>query len=233
MRGTPEEEVSRGVVDKYDALRAIHQRLKPNLYLEIGVQKGKSLALSTCECVGVDPEPKLKMTKKGFKSHCNIYAMTSDDFFADYAPDVFAANKPDLVFIDGMHLVEYALRDFINVEKYSKPSTVVVFDDVFPAHPAQAERERHTRKWAGDVWKMIEILHDYRPELRITFLDTSPTGMMIVTGLMCFNTVLSDKYKELSSHYAVDMIVPDDVLARIWSTHEPFEAIKWALNDMR
>ena len=231
MKGTPEEEISKGSVSKYDVLRAIHQRLKPNLYLEIGVQKGKSLALCTCECVGVDPEPKMKLTKNGFKSHCNIYAMKSDEFFDEYADDVFSIKKPDLVFIDGMHLIEFVLRDFINVEKYSKPSTVIVLDDIFPAHPAQAERERRTRKWTGDVWKIIEVLHDNRPELNLSYLDVAPTGMLLVTGLDSQNTVLTDRYQELMLELPLDATLPPDVLDRIWAIHEPFEAVKWALQQ--
>ena len=30
---------------------------------------------------------------------------------------------------------------------------VVIFDDIFPNHPLQAERDRQTQVWTGDVWK--------------------------------------------------------------------------------
>ncbi len=65
---------------------------------------------------------------------------------------------PDLCFIDGMHLFEYALRDFMNVERCAAPGAIVVIDDIFPNHPAQGQRERRTRAWTGDVWRLVETL---------------------------------------------------------------------------
>jgi hypothetical protein len=48
-----------------------------------------------------------------------------------------------------MHLFEYALRDFMNVEHCAAPGAIVVIDDIFSSHPAQAERKRRTRAWTG------------------------------------------------------------------------------------
>ncbi|WP_337133804.1 class I SAM-dependent methyltransferase, partial [Staphylococcus aureus] len=89
---------------------------------------------------------------------------TSDEFFFKHANE-FLKQPPDLAFIDGMHLFEYALRDFINIERHSSSNTLVVIDDIYPNHPAQAERDRRTRAWTGDVWKLHAILTDYRPDL--------------------------------------------------------------------
>ena len=50
----------------------------------------------------------------------------------------------DLAFIDGMHLFEYALRDFINVERFADWSSVIVFDDMLPRNVDEAARDRHT-----------------------------------------------------------------------------------------
>ena len=40
----------------------------------------------------------------------------------------------DLAFIDGLHLFEFSLRDFMNVEKLAHPGSVVVFDDAAAQH---------------------------------------------------------------------------------------------------
>jgi hypothetical protein len=89
----------------------------------------------------------------------------------------------DLAFIDGMHLFEFALRDFINVERYCEPSSVVVFDDMLPRDVDEAARERHTQAWTGDVFKLRDVLVALRPDLRLTVVDTEPTGLLIVSNL--------------------------------------------------
>jgi hypothetical protein len=142
---------------------------------------------------------------------------TSDDFFA--RPDAlswFPEGSPDLTFIDGMHLVEFALRDFINTEHRSTPTSVVVFDDVLPRSEAEAARERHTALWAGDAFKVSAVLERYRPDLVIVPLDTEPTGMLLVVGLDPTNTVLADHYDEIVAEYGPDdpRGVPEAVLHR-------------------
>jgi hypothetical protein len=210
-KGTPEEECSKGVVGKYDFLAELHKTLHPKLYLEIGIQKGKSLSLCSCECIGIDPEPRIPSSF--LEGKLSLFKMKSSEFFNVHSPKILAKRKPDLVFIDGMHLIEYALLDFINVEKYSKKSTVVIMDDIFPAHPVQAERIRRTQKWTGDVWKIVPILQGYRPDLELHFLDTAPTGMLKISKLDKKNGILSDVYSEVIKQYA-DILVPDSVINR-------------------
>jgi hypothetical protein len=203
MKGTPEEETGKGALDKYQTLRDLHDLHKPGLYLEIGVQKGRSLGLARCRAVGIDPFPKTKA-----RGNQEIYAMTSDEFFdsVDMAP-------PDLAFIDGLHLFEQALKDFIHVERISHERTIVVMDDVFPAHPAQALRDRRTSKWAGDVWKVYEILKEYRPDLSIEPLDVNPTGMIVVTSVDSKNATLESHYSDIVEKY-MHLPVPENILQR-------------------
>jgi hypothetical protein len=103
----------------------------------------------------------------------------------------------DLAFIDGLHLFEFALRDFINVERYCSPKSVIILDDVLPRNVAEAARLRHTLEWTGDVYPLIEVFARYRPELTVVPVGTTPTGMLLVLGVDPHNTVLSDKYDEI------------------------------------
>ena len=203
MRGTPEEEVGKGKLDKYQTLRQIHQNVSPAVYLEIGVQKGRSLNLAQCTAIGVDPLPRTSA-----KPNQTIYPCTSDEFFARNLKF-----KPDLVFIDGLHLFEQALMDFINCEHICHSDSVIVMDDIFPAHPSQALRDRHTQKWAGDVWKVYEILKEYRPDLILQAFDVNPTGLLVISDLDPENNYLSDNYFNITRKY-MNLEVPENILNR-------------------
>jgi hypothetical protein len=209
MRGTNEEEISHGNLNKYDTLKHFHNNLAPEVYLEIGVQRGRSFKLADCSSIGIDPFPKI--SEKLSYNH-RIYKMTSDEFFRQ----TFPIPEPDLIFIDGLHLFEQALWDFINCEKISTLSTVILIDDVFPAHPAQASRERKTQKWAGDVWKVYQILKEYRKDLEITELDVAPTGMIEIKNINPKNTILIDHYKEIVSTY-MNKELPEWIIERDFS----------------
>jgi len=142
---------------------------------------------------------------------------TSDDFFArDNAIARFPEGVVDLVFIDGLHLFEFALRDFINAEKLAHPGSVVVFDDMLPRTSDEAARDRHTTMWAGDVYNVALALERYRPDLVLVPVDTVPTGLLLVVGLDPTNTVLQDKYDDVVAAFRHDdpQRVPPEILNR-------------------
>jgi tetratricopeptide (TPR) repeat protein len=208
--GLPEEEQLRGDGDKHEILKRIHQLLQPKNYLEIGVQAGKSLALASCPAIGVDPMLQIKSL---LGPHAQMVRATSDEFFESRASEMISAPL-ELVFIDGMHLFEYALRDFINTEKYAEAHTVVVIDDIFPGHPAQAERDRRTRAWTGDVWKLLVTLQQHRPDLKLLMLDVFPTGLLCITGLNRNDNTLQMLYDEVLQRFDPSISPSDDILMR-------------------
>ena len=53
----------------------------------------------------------------GTKPICAIYRATSDDYFARFNPQAALGATVELAFLDGMHLCEFLLRDFLNVER--------------------------------------------------------------------------------------------------------------------
>ena len=195
-------------------LSAVHNLVEPRRYLEIGVRMGKSLALADCPSVGIDPAYTITAEISG---DVTLFRTTSDEYFS--RPDPLAATdgEPfDLTFIDGMHLCEFALRDFINAERHSRPESVIVFDDVLPRTVAEAARQRHTKAWTGDVYQVIDVLAKYRPEVATILVDTHPTGLMIVVGLDPTNTVLGDNYSEIMAEFrtADPQPVPQEMLDR-------------------
>lgn len=186
-------------------LKHLHQWLKPQSYMEIGVETGQSLslALNDTHAIGVDPSLQIRFP---LSPMTQTYEMTSDDFFAGY--DLLReikTEKLDLVFIDGLHFFEQVIKDFINVEKYASPNTVILIHDCFPLDKATSDRERKTQFWSGDTWKTILILEKYRPDLNVFTVLASPTGLGVVTNADPESTILSDKYEEIVQTYmAID-----------------------------
>ncbi|WP_328350190.1 class I SAM-dependent methyltransferase [Streptomyces sp. NBC_00445] len=219
---------------RHEFLRELHKVSANRNYLEIGVNDGRSLTLSRVPSIAIDPAFKVVT-----EIRCDVHLAkaTSDDFFARQNPlghlkggrhplRNLARNRSpfghwqrttlDLSFIDGMHLFEYTLRDFINVEKHSDWASVIVFDDMLPRNVDEAARDRHTGAWTGDVYKMVEVLNRFRPDLVTVLVDTQPTGQLVVFGADPGNTVLSDKYDEILAEYVVPdpQKVPETILER-------------------
>lgn len=182
-------------------LQSLHAALNPRSYLEIGSASGASLALASCKSIAIDPNFRLGTEFFGSKPACLLFKMGSDEFFADNDPVAIFGRPIDLAFIDGMHLAEFLLRDFINTERCSRPNSVIVMHDCLPVDTAIARRpesygesRRHPGWWTGDVWKVLPILAKYRPELAVYAIDAAPTGLVLITGLNPKSTILADNY---------------------------------------
>lgn len=205
------------MVTRHEFLARLHHLLTPRGYLEIGVQFGESLKLASCPSVGIDPNPHVAREI----DQAVIFPMTSDDYFATRTPPY----PIDLAFVDGSHLYEDALRDFINIEKHSNPKTVVVFDDVLPYNQEIAERQVPIGgDWTGDVWKVIPILQNWRPDLDMMLVDVFPTGALVVWGVEAINETLPVNYDKIVLPEMVDWKVPDEILFRTEAV-TPEEAI--------
>jgi hypothetical protein len=115
-----------------------------------------------------------------------------------------------------MHLFEFALRDFMNVERFADWWSVIVFDDILPRNVDEAARDRHTTDWTGDVYKLIAILNRYRPDLFAIQVDTQPTGLLVILGADPANRVLREHYEAIVAEGVVDdpQPVPSWVLNR-------------------
>ena len=138
-------------------LDQIQQYLVPRTYVEVGVSKGTSLtlALPGTTCVGVDPEPDIQFP---LLSSAKIYRLTSDAFFEEVdLPAQLGQFSVDLAFIDGMHLFEFALRDFMNLERYSSRDTTILIHDCLPTDEASRCSGPGCGRWSGDVWKVIVL----------------------------------------------------------------------------
>jgi predicted O-methyltransferase YrrM len=184
----------------YGLLRRAHEIIRPEVYLEIGVHEGYSLALvqSGTRAVCVDPEPKVADPPPD----TTIVAATSDEFFARPDVDELLGGPVDLAFVDGLHLHEQTLRDLANVERHSHPDGVILIHDCLPIDAVTSARERTTVVWSGDVWKVVVALRRHRPDLGVTTVDVEPTGIAVVTGLDPASTVLNDAHDDIVADLA-------------------------------
>ena len=201
-------------MDYLEFLGRLHALLEPEAYLEIGVRGGHSLALAQCPAVGIDPAYDLKVDL-GPAAH--LFRETSDEYFLRPWPrSPLGGRRADLAFIDGMHLAEFALRDFTYVERHSHWGGVAVFDDIFPRDAEEAARDRRTRAWTGDVYKLLGILERERPDLVVWRVDTEPTGLGVVLNLDPSQRALEQRYHELAKAIVVPdpQVVPEDILER-------------------
>lgn len=184
-------------------LRRLHGAHLFDWYLEIGCRTGDSLAPVRSKTIGVDPFFRAEVNIIGNKPALHILQQTSDEFFASG----FLANnriKLSTSFLDGMHLFEFLLRDFINTEALSDGNGVIMLHDCVPFNYEMTTRDLANlpqRAWTGDVWKLIPILQAYRPDLTLAVLDCRPTGLVCVTGLSPRNMVLADNYDNIIKQY--------------------------------
>ena len=127
-------------------------------FLEIGTQWGETFANVEAKVkVSVDPDRRTAATFK----------MTSDEYFSEHA------EKFDIVFVDGLHECNQALRDITNALKVLNKGGVVVVHDCKPGDREMQEPYHGQNLWTGDVWKafvkartdlpyeMYVIDHDY------------------------------------------------------------------------
>jgi len=202
-------------MNRHGLLKQLHQVVRPRTYLEVGINLGTSMALSRVPSVGVDPEFSVVAE---LEADVHLARTTSDEFFARKSP---LAHLPfpvaDLAFIDGMHLSEYVLRDYLNVERFTTPASVILLDDMLPRSVDEAARRRHTHQWAGDVYKAGQALRDLRPDLLLIDVDTTPTGTVLVLAPDAARGGVLPGYDEWLSDVAMapdPQKVPAEILQR-------------------
>ena len=142
---------------RYDLINYFIRTRDDRTYLEIGTGGGRCFERIRCASkTGVDPAPRRVL--QGW----NILRMTSDDFFQ--------ANTArfDVIFIDGLHTSDQAIRDIFNGLAALAEGGVLFVHDCNPAtEQMQIKDPRLARdgQWSGDVWKAITYVRRFLPDL--------------------------------------------------------------------
>jgi tetratricopeptide (TPR) repeat protein len=214
-----------------DLLRGFHDWLQPELYLEIGIESGRTLALAKppTKAIGIDPQPDLQYP---FEAQTRIFEMTSDEFFAAHdVRDEFGPVR--LAFLDGLHLFDQTLRDFIHVEQQADPDSVVLIHDCLPLHPLSAQRDQQVQFWTGDTWKVVPILRQFRPDLEVFTVASAPTGLAVVTRLDPASSVLKEHSSEILDEWLARELPGDEDARRkqLAVVEGDFSAIRNRIKD--
>lgn len=202
-------------MSRHELLAGLHLALRPATYVEIGVHDGHSLRLSRCRSIGIDPAFDIR---EEIRCDLQLVKATSDEFFGREGAFAHFDGMPvDLAFIDGMHLADFAYRDFANMEAHMAAAGVVVLDDMLPRNDEEAARNRTTKDWTGDVYKVAGLLRELRPDLIVLTVNTAPTGTVVVVGLDPSSRRLHDSYDSvLDRLLAADpQHVPQEILDRV------------------
>jgi hypothetical protein len=177
-----------------DWIGRLYAALMPSTVIEVGVFEGETLARVPPPgvAIGIDPKPNVRCP---FQTETHIFTETSDAFFARQGPAPLLGNKPlGAAFIDGLHLYEQALRDFINLEAYCGPKSLILVHDTVPLDEQTQLRTAETSFNSGDVWKLVLCLKELRPDLDIFTIATAWTGLTVISGLDPSSRVLKEGY---------------------------------------
>ena len=188
--------------DYLSHLRRFHETLRPRLYVEIGVDTGRTLSLARPPTRAIGVDPAARESGVTFAADTRLFALESDAFFAGEAEAALAGEPIALAFVDGLHLFEQALRDFIHVERHAAPDSVVLFHDCLPLDRATASRKRATGFWTGDVWKIVPVLARHRPDLEVFVIPTYPTGLGVVTRLDPASAALAERFDSIVAEFS-------------------------------
>ncbi len=151
-----------------DLINYYAKQIGAKSYLEIGVQTGLTFRdVDIDHKVGVDPDPLSKAT---------IHT-TSDLFFS------LNNERFDIVFVDGLHHWETALRDIDNAVAVLNEGGVIIVDDIAPRKKAHQTRHISDIHWTGDVWKAwFAAVAEYRGRFNMFSLDIAFGLGVMITG---------------------------------------------------
>ena len=202
-------------------LKMLHKK-RYEIYFEIGARNGDSLCLSQSPSIAIDPFFQLNNDPIGKKDFCLIFQETSDSFFKNTLPKL-SHLKCQLAFIDGMHLFECALRDFINLAKISSEEALFLFHDPIPWTSRMAVRNNkqleHDEAWTGDIWKLALIFMDAGMKDNISILTSAPSGLLAVLNPeKKIIAKLEENYEKICAEW-IDVDLSQDRLLDFYQTN--------------
>lgn len=230
----PSETLNHGGVQYLRFLQFLNDTLRPSSYLEVGTNEGRSLAAFDCDAICVDPNFIIELSPLRQRRRSFFFQMTSDEFFRTERVRNYFPDGPDICFLDGMHRFEYLLRDFINAEAVCRPNSIILLHDCLPLNERmtgranirdESEDESTRYMWTGDVWRILTVFKQHRPDLRVVFLDCGPTGLIAVTSLNPTSNVLTASYNRIVDE-GMALSLSDVGMANLWGMYPTLQSMR-------
>jgi len=164
-------------MNRWDIINHLIQKNNYKNYLEIGVRWPNDTfnKINISHKDGVDPEP---------RGHEVNYPVTSDEFF-----ELIKGHdkiKYDIIFIDGLHLMEQVDKDIENSLNHLTDDGVIVMHDCNPITEFRQREEYEVNgefpSWNGTVWKSWVKLRCSRSDLEMSVVDSDEGCGVIKKG---------------------------------------------------
>jgi len=208
-----------------EIIQALIDKYKLKSYIEIGTQK-KCNNFDKIKCeykLSVDPD---------LNSDADVH-LTSDEFFVsldrvvemdltttgDILPNVIrnSLNKFDLIFIDGLHEEEQALRDIENSLSCLSDNGFIVVHDCNPTSELVQRVPRESKQWTGNVWKAWVRLRE-RDNLMMFVVDCD-WGCGVIAGnkkSLSLNRIDELTYENLDKNRERWLNLVDPIFFKTW-----------------
>lgn len=135
---------------------------KYSIYLEIGCDQNENFSkIKILDKIGVDP-------KSG-----GTHRMTSDEFFLNNK------KKFDIIYIDGLHIYEQAIKDIKNSINFLNENGVVILHDCLPKKIWSQIVPQMYGHWNGDVWKAIVEVRTWKDVDTFTIIADHGLGVIL------------------------------------------------------
>ena len=203
-----------------DVVSYMFNRVRPKLFLTLGDHaKYVQCVPQPILGLGIDPWP--MMSLKSLPPNQLVYPVTCDYFF--HSPYMIKELHPDIVLISGYHRFEQVLRDIIFSEKLCKKESVIMVANTYPLAKEDIDRADITQSQhqTGDVYKIIPIFRQFRPDLKVTTLTDVDKGLTIIENLDEANHVLQHDLV-----HAVEDVIDTPFDKRDTSTDATFDEYK-------
>jgi hypothetical protein len=183
-------------------IQSLFEKTQFKTYLEIGCYKGKTfLPIRAKRKIAVDPyfhpifikDALITILKTPQNITNRYFKETSDQFFLNRKSFLRRVSPLDVVFVDGLHTYEAALKDVLNALPYLNIHGVIVMHDCYPNSKVSALPTKSfptgedlkgvkdwTGAWSGDVWKAIVYLRENLYDLLDILVIDSDNGLGII-----------------------------------------------------
>ena len=161
---------------RHAVLRRLTKLYPRARYLEVGVNRGVTFdRVPAARKVAVDPVFAFDVeARRAETTGVEYHEVTSDQYFGTIAePD----QQFDVIYLDGLHVVEQTLRDLMNALHHLAPNGVIVIDDTRPPTYLASLPDRQNffkvrtwlgvdhQAWMGDVYRLVYFIETFCPHL--------------------------------------------------------------------